>query len=81
MRKPLPAPPGQRNLPFDFDDLMALWAPRPVFFNEVSQEQEHWNNARQTAQAVLELRKLYRFLGAEERFYAYYIDSTHDFNP
>jgi dienelactone hydrolase len=76
-RKYLEAPAKDRKLPFDFDDCIALWAPRPVFMNGVSQEL--WPNAAQVAQAAQALRQVYRFYGADERLYVRYSDLNHSF--
>ena len=76
-RKLLQVPVKDRKLPFDFDDCMALWAPRPVFLHDV--RTELWPNAAQVAQAAVELRKLYRLLGAGDHFYAVYSNQTHSF--
>jgi hypothetical protein len=78
-RKYLEAPVKDRKVPFDFDDCMALWAPRPVFLNGTVRE--IWPNAAQVAQAALALREVYRFHGAEERLHAHYSDLQHSFPP
>ncbi len=59
----LDAPVGSRRLPFDFDDLMKLWAPRPVFYHEVRDELPQFTSAPQTLQAALALRKVYELAG------------------
>jgi dienelactone hydrolase len=76
-RKLLQVPIKERKLPFDFDDCMALWAPRPVFMHDV--KTELWANAVQVAQAAEETAKLYRFLGADGKFYVIYSNQTHSF--
>lgn len=76
-RKLLQAPVRERKLPFDFDDCMALWAPRPVFMHGV--KTDLWSNAAQVAQAAMELKRVYQFLGAEDRFYVVYSNQTHSF--
>jgi dienelactone hydrolase len=76
-RKLLEVPVGKRKLPFDFDDCMALWAPRPVFAHGV--RDDLWPNAPQVAQAYPALRQVYQLHKAEERLYVTYTGQTHCF--
>jgi dienelactone hydrolase len=76
-RKLLQAPVGKRKLPFDFDDCMALWAPRPVFAHGV--RDDLWPNAPQVAQAYQALRQVYQLHRADERLYVTYTGQTHCF--
>jgi hypothetical protein len=76
-RKLLLAPVGKRPLPFDFDDCLALWAPRPVFWHGV--REDLWPNAPQMAQACQALREVYKLHGAETRFAVHYSAQTHCF--
>ncbi len=70
-------PVKERRLPFDFDDCMALWAPRPVFYHGV--RDDLWPNAPQVAQAGQALRAVYRLHGKEERWRMVYSGQTHCF--
>lgn len=79
MRKLLDAPIKDRKLPFDIDDCMALWAPRPVFFHDVTDELPHWNNAVQTAQALQALQRVYEFHRAGDRLHVHYSAQAHCF--
>jgi dienelactone hydrolase len=66
-RKYLEVPRVKRRLPFDFDDAVALLAPRPVFAHGVNQEgvPEYVYALPQT---TAEVRPLYRLLGAADRY-------------
>lgn len=79
LRGLLDAPVNDRKLPFDFDDCMALWAPRPVFYHEVTDELPHWTNAAQTAQALKAAGRVYEFLGAKDRLHVHYSRQAHCF--
>jgi dienelactone hydrolase len=78
-RELLRLPVKERQLPFDFDDCMALWAPRPVFFHEVRDELPHWTNAAQIPQAVQALQRVYEFLDAADRLQVHYSAQAHCF--
>ena len=77
MRAALQLPVPQRKLPWDFSDLMALWAPTPVFMHDV--KTELWPNAAQVAQAAVQVQALYQSLGAADRFRVVYSNQTHSF--
>lgn len=77
LRKLLGLPVPQRKLPWDFSDLMALWAPTPVFMHDV--KTELWPNAAQVAQAAVQVQQLYQSLGAAERFRVVYSNQAHCF--
>lgn len=78
-RKMLKAPPGQRQLPFDFDDAMVCWAPRPIFFHGVTDDLPQFTNITRTAQAVEALGQVYRELGHADRFHSRYSRQGHCF--
>lgn len=77
MRAALQAPVKERKLPWDFDDIMALWAPRPMFMHDV--KMELWPNAAQIAQAAVSLQQLYASFGIPERFTVVYSNQPHCF--
>jgi dienelactone hydrolase len=78
-RKLLDVPVRDRRLPFDFDDCMALCAPRPVFFHEVTDELPHWTNHAQTALALDMLGHVYEFHGARDHLHVHYSRQAHCF--
>jgi len=79
LRPFLDQPTRQRKLPFDFDDFMRLWVPRPVFYHEVANELPQFTSAPQTLQAAKMLREVYEFHHASERFYTVVSAQTHCF--
>jgi hypothetical protein len=79
LRPLLDAPIGKRKLPFDFDDFMILWAPRPVFYHEVADELPQFTSAPQTLQAARALRQVYEFHHAAERYYPIVSAQAHCF--
>jgi dienelactone hydrolase len=76
-RKFLEAPVASRKLPFDFDDIMALWGPCAVYQHDV--RDELWHNAAQVAQAAQRLQELYQFLGVPQKYYVRYSRQSHCF--
>jgi dienelactone hydrolase len=76
-RKLLEVPVRERKLPFDFDDCMALWAPRPIFWHGV--RDDLWPNAPQVAQALQALRPVYQLHGAADRLEVVYSAQAHCF--
>jgi dienelactone hydrolase len=76
-RKLLRGPAKGRKLPFDFDDCMAVWAPRPVFLHGV--RDDLWPNAAQVAQAARRLAAVYRLHGAADRLEVVYSAQAHCF--
>jgi dienelactone hydrolase len=76
-RKLLELPVKERKLPFDFDDCMALWAPRPIFWHGV--QDDLWANAPQVAQACQALQQVYKLHGASERLEVVYSAQAHCF--
>ena len=75
----LEVPVGERKLPFDFDDMMKLWVPRPVFYHEVRDELPQFTSAPQTLQAALALRRIYQLHHAEECYYPIVSAQAHCF--
>jgi dienelactone hydrolase len=76
-RQLLEVPVKERKLPFDFDDCMALWAPRPIFWHGV--QDDLWPNAPQVAQACQALQQVYKLHGASERLEVVYSAQAHCF--
>jgi dienelactone hydrolase len=76
-RKLLEVPVRERKLPFDFDDCMALWAPRPIFWHGV--QDDLWPNAPQVAQACQSLQQVYKLHGAGQRLEVVYSAQAHCF--
>jgi dienelactone hydrolase len=76
-RKHLEVPVPRRRLPFDFDDCMALWPPRPVFFHGV--KDDLWANAPQVAQALQAVEAVYRLHNAADRLAYHWSAQTHCF--
>jgi dienelactone hydrolase len=76
-RKLLEVPVKERKLPFDFDDCMALWAPRPIFWHGV--QDDLWPNAPQVAQALQALQQVYKLHGASDRLEVVYSAQAHCF--
>ena len=79
LRPALDVPIGRRQLPFDFDDFMLLWPPRPVFYHEVRDELPQFTTAGQTLQAAAALRRVYAFHRAEDRYYLIVSAQAHCF--
>jgi dienelactone hydrolase len=78
-RKLLKVPVKDRKLPFDFDQVMALWSPTPVFFHGVRDEIPQWPNVAQVAQAARSLEQVYRQHGAPDHLHVRYSPVAHSF--
>jgi dienelactone hydrolase len=78
-RKLLDVPVKDRKLPFDFDDCLALWAPRPVFVHGVSDDLPQFNNAVQVPQALKALKSVYELHRAGRQLYTVYSAQAHCF--
>ncbi|MHA6482402.1 alpha/beta hydrolase [Paenibacillus sp. strain BS8-2] len=65
-------------IPFEFHEIVALCAPTPSFHYAGQQDHifPHWKSV---AEGMLELAKLYRLLGKEDRFRSYIGTGGHDF--
>jgi dienelactone hydrolase len=68
----------QDRIPFDFHEIAALCAPTP-FFHYAGQEDHIFPHWKSVGEGMLELKKLYRLLGAEERFQSLIGAAGHDF--
>jgi len=68
----------QDRIPFEFHEIAALCAPTP-FFNYAGQADAIFPHWKSVAEGMLELSKLYRWLGFENRFRSYVGDGPHDF--
>ncbi|MEF3306626.1 alpha/beta hydrolase family protein [Paenibacillus sp. GYB003] len=68
------------EVPFEFHEIAALAAPVPSFhyFGQNDGIFPHW---KAIGECMAELRELYRFLGAGDRFRAVMTDGEHDFPP
>lgn len=69
---------AQDRVPFEFHEIVALSAPRPMFFYSAQSDHifPHWESI---AQAMLDLHRLYAWLGVEERFVSVIGTGDHDF--
>lgn len=69
---------AQDRIPFEFHEIAALCAPTPSFHYAGQQDHifPHWKSV---AESMLELAKLYRLLGKEDRFRSYIGTGGHDF--
>lgn len=66
------------RVPFEFHEIAALCAPTP-FFNYAGEQDHIFPHWRPIGEGFLELAKLYRLLGMEERFRSYIGTGGHDF--
>ena len=65
------------QMPFDFHEVVAAIAPRPVFINAPLHDS---NFAVQgVEEAVASAGEVYRFRGADEKLHVVYPDAGHDF--
>ncbi len=69
--------PGQ--MPFDFSEVLAAVAPRPVFINAPLRDSNF--AVAGVKDCVLAAQPVYRLLGAGDRLVAQYPDCGHDFPP
>jgi len=69
--------PGQ--MPFDFSEVLAAVAPRPVFINAPMHDSNF--AVAGVKDCVLAAQPVYRLLGAADRLVAQYPDCGHDFPP
>ncbi len=67
--------------PFDLHEMLALIAPRPVFFSTSDVDFVFPNGGWSTRQAIIRLEPLYQFLNASGRIEAYYFKGGHNFPP
>jgi dienelactone hydrolase len=68
----------QDQIPFDFHEIVALCAPTP-FFSYAGQEDHIFPHWKSVGEGMLELKKLYRWLGHEDRFQSLIGAGGHDF--
>lgn len=66
------------RIPFDFHEIVALSAPTPLFFYAGQDDRifPHWKSI---GEGLLELKKLYRWLGKDDRFQSWMGAGGHDF--
>lgn len=66
------------RVPFEFHEIVALAAPTPMFFYNAQSDNivPHW---RSVGECMVDLRKLYVWMKAEERFESVMGAGTHDF--
>lgn len=69
---------AEGRIPFEFHEIAALCAPVP-FFNYAGQADSIFPHWKSVGEGMLELSKLYRRLGCEDRFRSYLGDGAHDF--
>jgi len=67
------------QMPFDFSEVLAAVAPRPVFINAPLRDPNF--AVAGVKDCVLAARPVYRLLGAADRLAAQYPDCGHDFPP
>jgi hypothetical protein len=67
------------NTPLDLHEMLALIAPRPVFFSTSDQDFVFPNGGWSTRQALVRLDPLYRFLNATGRIGSYFFSGGHNF--
>ncbi|WP_261301490.1 alpha/beta hydrolase family protein [Paenibacillus andongensis] len=68
----------QDRIPFEFHEIVALCAPTP-FFSYAGQDDHIFPHWKSVGEGMLELSKLYRWLGKEDRFQSYLGTGGHDF--
>lgn len=69
---------AQDQIPFDFHEIVALCAPAP-FFSYAGQEDHIFPHWKTIGEGMLELKKLYRWLGKESYFQSWIGAGGHDF--
>lgn len=67
-------------VPFEFNEIIALGAPRPQFFY-VDQGDVYFRNWKEVMDALADVKSLYRFLGAESQFEFLMGGGKHSFPP
>ncbi|SHN12488.1 Alpha/beta hydrolase family protein [Cyclobacterium lianum] len=75
IRKHLP----DARLPFDFTDIIAMIAPRPVFTNAPVKDSNF--SVEGVKHAIAQLRPVYQWMGFPEHLQVRYPDAGHDFPP
>lgn len=78
--RPFVAPGSKLKAPFDFHEVLALVAPRPLF-QSVGLQDKIFGTADSAAQVALQLQRVYHLLGADDRLETYLFDGPHDFPP
>ncbi|CAM4205064.1 dienelactone hydrolase [Paenibacillus endophyticus] len=68
----------QDQIPFEFHEIVALCAPTP-FFSYAGQEDHIFPHWKCIGEGMLELKKLYRWLGKEDQFQSWMGSGGHDF--
>ncbi|NOU73233.1 prolyl oligopeptidase family serine peptidase [Paenibacillus sp. LMG 31458] len=68
----------QDRIPFEFHEIVALCAPTP-FLNYAGQDDHIFPHWKSVGEGMLELSRLYRWLGKEDRFQSYLGTGGHDF--
>jgi dienelactone hydrolase len=69
---------NQDRIPFEFHEIVALCAPIP-FFGYAGQEDRIFPHWESVGEGMLELKKLYRWLGKADHFKSYIGAGGHDF--
>lgn len=68
----------QDRIPFEFHEIVALCAPTP-FLSYAGQDDHIFPHWKSVGEGMLELSRLYRWLGKEDRFQSYLGTGGHDF--
>ncbi|MGO4495187.1 alpha/beta hydrolase family protein [Paenibacillus sp. 2RAB27] len=68
----------QDRIPFEFHEIVALCAPTP-FFSYAGQDDHIFPQWKSVGEMMLELSRLYRWLGKEDRFQSFMGTGGHDF--
>lgn len=68
------------TVPFEFNEIIALSAPTPIFFYVAQQDRifPHWISV---GECLIDVRSLYAWMGAAERFRSMIGSGDHDFPP
>lgn len=69
------------NTPLDLHEMLALIAPRPIFFSTSDVDFVFPNGGWSIRQAIVRLEPLYKLLNADNRIGAYYFNGGHNFPP
>jgi dienelactone hydrolase len=67
------------NTPFDMHEMLALIAPRPIFFSTSDVDFVFPNGGWSTRQAIVRLEPIYKFLKASGRIDSYFFSGGHNF--
>jgi len=70
---------GERRIPYDYHEVLALIAPRPVLV--VAPKYDRENNLSDVTACVVEARKVYEMLGASEKLLFHVPDDYNRYSP